>query len=192
MRRAHHVVARLIGMAVAHFFTDMLSRGRRVTVVVRRVTVVVLCLITVVVSACGRHTARTARRSSAAEVMSSQKPSRGSDPANRVADAIRSRTSSANTDTRSNVNPSETSSRAAAAESGGSGSKGVVWTVETRTPAALSIPPQPPQQGRMLSRTPGAAREAGRGVWTGLLTMLLIAAVVVIGAVALRRFRTVT
>jgi hypothetical protein len=171
----------------------MPSRGRAVTLVV-------LCSVSVLFSACSRHTARTARLPSL-DLTTRQKPAEQADPADQPADVALQR-GRANADTRPNVKRSaaalSSSSGAAAkagaarAEAGGKHVGGLeLWSVEVRqaaeTPSAAATGPQRPQPNSPLH----TSRQDGSRVWLGLLGMLVIAAVA-IGALALRRSGTAT
>jgi hypothetical protein len=178
---------------VRHYFCTgpgaMLPRGRSVTVVV-------LCCLLVILSACASRTDRSTARSPRADLKSSQKPYRGSDSNDRIA-ATGPRTSRAKTENPSQVNPSNAASHTAAAKPGLTKSEPagtMVWSLETHIPANAAAvapaPPPPPEQGHLLSRADDAG-EAGDVRWARIIAILSIAAIV-IGVIALRRPRMVT
>jgi hypothetical protein len=167
----------------------MLPRGRCVTVAV-------LCCLLVLLSACASRTARSTARSPEVGLGSSSKQYRGSDSTDRVVPI--GRPSSAKAENSSQVNPSKSASRAAAAKPGLTTSEPagmMVWSLETQIPANTAAgaptPPTPPEQGPLLSRADDAGG-AGDVRWARVIAVLSVAAAIVIGVIALRRPPMVT
>jgi hypothetical protein len=163
----------------------------------RSVTVVVLCCLLVMLSACASRTGRPTARSPEVGLKSSPKLYRGSDSADRIA-TIGPRTSSGKTENSSQVNPAKAASRTSSATKPGPTTPEpagtMVWSLETQIPANTAAvsptPPTPPEQGQLLSRTDDAG-EAGDVRWARVIAVLSIAAIV-IGVIALRRPPVVT
>ena len=159
----------------------------------RATTLAVLCSVSVLLlSACSRHTVRTARLGSPA-VSAKQKYSatdRAHQPTDRAGTPPNVKRSAA------------TVSRGAAAKSGAAGAEAggkdvralEVWSTEVRhrvETSAAATRSQPPQPGSLMTPPVHRGHQDGRGMWLGLVGMLVIAAVV-IGAFAFRRSSTPT